>query len=94
MEGDFTGRDRITVEKDGEEIDVFNHVSVENHHYVNSVNGYETFEPRIYDGDNPTQPPEVITERVADLLWAEWGIEAEDHGIDVIDPSDEDATVV
>ena len=86
----LTGRDRITVCKDGEEIEVFNHVSVSTHHYINSVNSYETFEPEIAKGDMGDGPqPEAVTERVAMLLDAEFHIDVRELGIDVIDPAAE-----
>lgn len=90
---DTTGQDRITVERDGEEIEVFNHVSVINRHYINSVNGHESFAPIITSGDSDERV-DVVTERVADYLWHEWGIEAEKQGIEVIDPEDEEVTVL
>lgn len=90
---DLTGRDRILVEKDGEEIEIFNHVSVSTHHYVNSINGYETFEPTISKGDMGDGPkPEAVTPRVAEMLRHEFHAEVEDLGIDVIDPESEEVT--
>ncbi|WP_455448331.1 hypothetical protein [Natrinema thermotolerans] len=92
---DLSGRDRIVVEKDGEEIDVFNHVSVSTHHYVNSVNGYETFEPTVSKGDMGDGPkPEAVTPRIAEMLWHEFHAEVEDLGIDVIDPESEEVDVL
>lgn len=97
------GRDRITVarevqdeeqadfEENGihyQELEVFNHVSVETRHYVNSVNGHETFEPNISAGDAPDmEAPDYVTKRIAEYLWMEWGIEVSelDAGIQVID---------
>lgn len=96
---DVTGKDRIHVARevdkdddpdfvqDGqpyEELEVFNHVNVATRHYVNSVNGHETFEPQIGAGDM-TEPPEYVTERIAKHLYDEWLIEVEKHGIEVID---------
>lgn len=84
---DLTGRDRIPVVKDGEEIDVFNHVSVSTHHYINSINGYESFEPDVAKGDMGRGPqPEAVTPRVASLL-RDLGVDAESLGIEVIDPN-------
>lgn len=92
---DLTGRDRITVEKDGERIDVFNHASISQHHYVNSVNGYETFEPSIAKGDMGDGPkPEAVTPRLATLLYDEFRVEVEQQGIDVIDPESEEVDVL
>lgn len=87
--------ERATVMRDGEEIEVFDHVSVSQHHYVNSVNGYETFEPDIAMGDMGRGPePEAVTKRVADLLWHEFSIEVEKEGIEVVDMSDSDIKVL
>ena len=84
-----------TVIRDGEEITVYDHVSVSTKHYVNSVNGYETFEPDVVKGDMGVGPqPEAVTERVARLLWDEWGIEVEDLGIEAIDTSDDEVDVL
>ena len=95
MSSQITGRDRLTVEHDGEEIEVFNHVSVAQYHYVNSVNGYETFEPDISKGDMGGGPsPEYVTERVAELLYHEFGIEVEQHGIEAIDLDADEVTVL
>lgn len=80
--------------EDGEELEVYDHVSVQTRHYVNSVNGYETFDPLISMGDLGNGPkPEAVTERVADILWSEWMIDVEDHGIEVVDPQDPDVEV-
>ena len=79
-------------EEDYEELEVFDHVTVTQQHYVNSVNGYETFTGPIAGGDDPhLSEPEAVTKRVADLLWHEFGIdgELEERGIRVVDMSDE-----
>lgn len=97
MSSDLTGRDQLTVVVDGEEVEVWNSVSVSTHHFVNSVNGYETFEPSIAMGDMGVGPaPEAVTERVADLLRSEWHIDVEDldDDIRVIDPDDEEVDVL
>lgn len=92
---DLTGRDTLTVERDGEQIEVYNHVSVSRHHYVNSVNGYEEFKASLTKGDMAEGPePEAVTDRLARLLWGEFGITVEDRGIDVIDPADDEVTVL
>lgn len=90
------GRDRITVEDgDGEEVVVFNHASVVERHYVNSVNGYESFEPVIGKGDSMAgEKPEAVTKRLARLLYDEFGCEVEELGIRVIDPEDENVNVL
>ena len=91
----LTGRDRITVERDGKEIDVFNHVSVSTHHYVNSVNGYETFEPDVVKGDMGRGPqPDAVTPRVAKILRDEFHADVDDLGIEVIDPDSDEVRVL
>jgi len=83
-----------TVMEDGDEIEVFDHVSVSTKHYVNSVNSYETFEPDVVKGDMGRGPqPEAVTERVAELLFAEFHIEVEELGIEVIDPQSDEVQV-
>ncbi|QLG47868.1 hypothetical protein [Natrinema halophilum] len=92
---ELTGRDRITVEKDGEEVEVFNHASVSTHHYANSINGYDTFEPTVSKGDLGSGPkPEAVTPRLANVLRDEFHADVEDMGIDVIDPESEEVDVL
>jgi hypothetical protein len=92
MSSDITGHDRIPVElPNGEEAEVFNHCSVTTRHYVNSVNGHETFEPSVSPGDmRGTDTPDYITQRLARYLQMEWGIDATELGIQVIDISDDE----
>lgn len=76
-------------EDDYREVEVFDHVSVVQEHYVNSVNGYETFTGKIARGDDSHgTPPQAVTERVARLLWSEFSIDLDadqyDH-IEVVD---------
>jgi len=92
---DVTGRDVLTVERDGEQIEVYNHVSVSRHYYVNSVNDYEEFKASLSKGDmSEGSEPEAVTDRLARLLWGEFGITVEDRGIDVIDLADDEVTVL
>jgi len=74
---------------DGKEVKIYDHVSVSTHHYVNSVNGYETFEASIARGDIGRGPaPDYITERLGRLLHDEFGVEPEEKGIEVVDPDE------
>jgi hypothetical protein len=77
-------------EDDCREVEVFDHVTVTESHYVNSVNGYETWQ-EISAGDDPVgDQPDAVTKRVADLLWHEFSINVEKEGIEVVDVASED----
>jgi hypothetical protein len=91
---DWIDRDRITVMDDGEEIDVFNHVSIEKKYYIRS-GSHEGFTGRIGRGDDPTNPrPRAVTPPVAEML-ADLGVSPpHDYGILVIDPDDDDVEVL
>jgi hypothetical protein len=94
-EVNLTGKDRILVERQGEEVEVFNHENVSTHHYVNSINGYESFEGDVYPGDYPAgEPPEAVTPRVTRLLYDEFGIDVASLGIETIDPNDPEVVVL
>lgn len=82
-------------EEDYETLEVFDHVTVIQQHYVNSVNGYETFTGKIAGGDDPhLDEPEAVTERVANLLWHEFGIDGlPSMGIRVVDIESDDVWV-
>lgn len=82
-------------EEDYETLEVFDHVTVTQQHYINSVNGYETFTGKIAGGDDPSlDEPEAVTERVANLLWHEFGIDGlPSMGIRVVDIESDDVWV-
>lgn len=86
-------QDRIRVERDGEEIEVFNWVNISQPSVVRGIGSIETFDARIGAGDSGIEP-EAVTEWVAEELWNEFGIEVEKHGIEVIDPTDDGVTVL
>lgn len=87
-------RDRITVEKDGEEIEVFNWVTVKQPAIVRGSNPVvDKADPKIGAGDS-MMDPDAVTEWVAEEVWAEYSIDVEDQGIDVIDPIAEEVTVL
>lgn len=85
-----TYQDRIPVEVGGEEVEVFNHVTVPQEHYVNAINGYETFHGPVQAGDGGIGQPDAVTRRVANLLLDEFNLDVRDQGIDVIDLDAED----
>lgn len=62
-----------------EELEVFNHVTVPQEHYINSVNGYETFNGPIKAGDGSIGKPDAVTERVSRMLWDEFTIDLDDY---------------
>ena len=94
MSAELTGRDVITVDRDGEEIEVYNHVTVTKQHYVNSVNGHDSFDGPVEAGDGGIGEPDAVTPRIAYLLDSEFGVDVEQHGIEVIDPEDDEVTVL
>lgn len=79
-------QERIKVERDGEQIDVYNWVNVSKPMVIRGHNPtHETFEAEIGAGDSP-KTPDAVTHWVAEEMRYE-GIDPEDHGIDVIDPT-------
>lgn len=87
-------RGRIRVRMNGEEVEVWNHVRVQQEHHINSVNGYETFTGSIFTGDGGREEPDFVTSHVSALLWEEFGIEVKEHGIEEIDVGSEEVTVL
>ncbi len=86
--------DRLTVYRDGEEIEVFNWVTVEDAARVRGYNPtVEHFEPRIRRGDGH-QPPKAVTKWVAEELEDEYYIDPEEYGIEVIDVDSGDVEVM
>ena len=87
-------QERLTVEKDGGEIEVFNWVNIQQPAVVRGHNPVvETFDAEIGAGDSPMKP-DAVTEWVAEELWHELGIEVEDHDIEVIDVESEEVEVL
>ncbi len=88
-------RDRIEVERDGEEIEVFNWVNIELPAQVRASNPVvEKFKADIGAGDSPLTP-DAVTVWVAEELEYEFGIDVEeDHAIEVVDPESDDVTVL
>lgn len=87
-------RERLTVVRDGDEVEVFNWVNIKQPAIVRGNNPVvETFEAEIGAGDSPATP-DAVTHWVAEELWHEFSVKVEDHGIEVVDPTDEDVTVL
>jgi hypothetical protein len=87
-------QDRITVLADGEEVTVFNWVNVQRGATVRGTNPIVQYhEPSIAAGDSH-HSPEAVTHWIAAELRNEFNIDVSDHGISVIDPTDEEVTVL
>lgn len=90
-------RERLTVVKDGEEIEVFNWVNVKQPAVVRGNNPVvEKFDAQIGAGDSP-KTPDAVTHWVAEELWHEFSISENDlreKGIDVVDVESEEVDVV
>jgi hypothetical protein len=87
--------ERVTVEDaDGEEVDVYNWVNVEQRTIIRGHNPtVEQFGADIGAGDSP-EPPEAVTPEVAEELHWEHSIDVVDHDIRVIDPTAEEVDVL
>lgn len=77
-------RDMITVAVDGEELEVYNHVTVTQEHHLRPGDT-ETFTGRIHAGDGGIGPPDAVTAWLAEDLWHELGIDLDNYGIERID---------
>jgi hypothetical protein len=86
--------ERIDVQRDGEEITVYNWVNIKQPAVVRGHNPVvEKFDAEIGAGDSPTTP-DYVTPWVAEELWHEFNIEVEDHGIEVVDPESDDVALL
>lgn len=89
---DLQLRDRIIVLRESEEIEVFNHATVEQPMYFRS-GGVEKFPPKVAAGNNSSNStPKAITHWLADLLESE-GVLVPDE-TEVVDVTDDDVEVV
>ena len=91
-------REKFTVVRDGEEIEVFNEVNVKQvkKKRVNIPAAViESFDedPEIGAGGT-SRTPDAVTHWVADDPDYALGIDPEEYGIEVIDPADDDVEVV
>lgn len=94
MSQDLRHHDRIVVQKDGEEVVVYNWANITVPTVVRGGNPrVERFEPEIGAGDSQMKP-DYVTEWVADEIWGEFGVDVEDHGIEVIDVESNEVTIV
>lgn len=87
-------KDRLTVAVDGQVIEVFNWVNATQPAVVRGGNPcVEKFEASIGAGDMD-RTPDAVTAWVADELdWA-FGIDPEDHGIDIIDVESDEVDIL
>lgn len=91
-------RDRITVEKDGEEIDVWNFLNVDMPYQLRggnpTVETYTDLADIEIGGSGPQ--PDYVTSWVADELWHELHLDnlEEKFGIEVIDIESDDVQVI
>ncbi|MFC7216505.1 hypothetical protein ACFQO4_20815 [Saliphagus sp. GCM10025334] len=87
-------RDRLTVEKDCEEIEVFNWVNVNRWSTVRASNPVVSHEETEIGAGDASFTPDAITKWVAEELHDEFYITPEDHGIEVIDVESDEVTVL
>jgi hypothetical protein len=86
--------DTLTVDVDGEELEVYGWLNIERRTtYRGSNPVVAPGEPEIGAGDSRMKP-EAVTHWVAEEVEADSGIDVEDHGIRVIDPTDEEVDVL
>jgi hypothetical protein len=86
-------RERIEVERDGEELVVFNCVNIKQPAVVRGSNPVvEKFEAEIGAGDSPMKP-DAVTHWVAEELDVEFGIDPTDQGIEVVDVTSDEVGV-
>ncbi len=87
-------KDRMTVERDGEQLEVFNWVNINQPATVRGHNPVvETYDADIGAGD-AAFTPEAVTAWVAEELRDEFRIDPEDHGIEVVDVESDEVTVL
>lgn len=84
-------RDRIPVEIDGDELVVYNHVTVRETRYVRPGE-IDAHDPIIYEGHRPIDGVDAITHWVAREL-ADIEVAVPDY-VDVIDPTENHVTVL
>ncbi|OLZ39110.1 hypothetical protein A6E15_19290 [Natrinema saccharevitans] len=87
-------QERLTVERDGEELEVFNWVNITQHSTVRGHNPLvQTDAVEIGAGD-ASFSPDAVTAWVADELRDEFQVDPEDHGIEVVDVESDEVNVL
>lgn len=87
--------ERLEVHHNGEEKTVWNWVQIVQPADVRGHNPVvENHEPQITPGDMRAGTPEAVTANVAEELEFAFDVDPEEHDIEVIDPEDEEVTVL
>lgn len=87
-------RDTLTVDVDGEELEVYGWVNIERRTTVRGSNPVvDHGDAKIGAGDS-RMDPDAVTHWVAEEVEHEFGIDVQDHDIRVIDPTDEEVDVL
>ncbi|SIS21759.1 hypothetical protein [Natronorubrum thiooxidans] len=87
-------QERLSVVRDGDELEVFNWVNVDQPATVRGHNPVvETYDAEIGAGD-ASFTPDAVTTWVADELRDEFHIDPEDHGIEVVDVESDEVSVL
>jgi hypothetical protein len=84
--------DRFDVFVDGEDVEVFNQVTVRQEHEIRA-DETATQTLSIEAGDGGIGKPEAVTTWVAEWLWDDYFIDPEDYDIDVIDVTDDEVHI-
>jgi len=93
-EQELRRRDRLTVHVDGEELEVYGWLNIERRTtYRGSNPVVAPGEPKIGAGDSRMKP-DAVTHWVAEEVEDDAGIDLEDYGIRVIDPTAEEVNVL
>ena len=92
---DYKRRDRLKVEtpEHDEPITVYNWANVAQPAVIHGSRSIEYFELEIGAGDSRVAP-DYITPWLAEDIHNEYTVDVEDKGIEVIDPTDEEVTVL
>lgn len=85
-------KDRITVEKDGERMDLFNWGNLQIHKQVRLGQSERT--AVFVNAGDATYPPDAVTVWLADELAREFNVDVTQHDIEVVDPTDDGVTVL
>jgi hypothetical protein len=85
--------DRLNVEVDGEEREVYNWINVTTRVQLRGNGSREQWVLEI-GAEDSRRPPEYVTHWLAAELASQMNIQVEDHAIDVVDIESEEVTVL